>query len=78
MSYPRFQALLEAGMAWRVRDQQMALSASAYPHMKEEDQREMQQALREALDDAAEVVEDNTAALGAIRDRAKLNLLLGT
>jgi len=78
MSYPRFQVLLEAGIMWRTRDQQLAMSAAAFPHMDEKGQREMQERLSRSLRRAEEdVVEDNTQALQQLRDRARLMAALG-
>lgn len=41
MDVRRFQSLLAAGMRWEAREQQMRLSASAYPHLKPAAQKQM-------------------------------------
>ena len=77
MSYPRFVSLLEAGMRWRIRDQQLALSASAFPHLSEKAQKDLLNSLQEMLDVAQErEIEDNTDTIRSLRDLARLKLAM--
>jgi len=79
MDVRTFRVLFDAGMRWEAQERQVDLTVSAFPHMDESGQRDVQRVFARATESAGDAdpgEAQNVKALQSMRDMARFNALV--